>query len=97
MMRKETMRKVEELKAKVGNNVFNEMDCIGIISITTLRKYNLIENAVEVMKEEVSLDELINEVNNMIGGDCYGMEGEYINENGKIYYVSHIEGYKFRD
>lgn len=97
MMKEETARKIEALREKVGNGFFSKRDCEGIVSISTLRKYNLIESVeVEVERKEVSLDELINEINEMIGEDCYGMDGEYINENGKIFYTRKEWGYKFR-
>lgn len=97
MMKEETARKIEVLREKVGNGFFSKRDCEGIVSISTLRKYNLIESVeVEIERREVSLDELINEINEMIGEDCYGMDGEYINENGKIFYTRKEWGYKFR-
>jgi len=97
MMKEETARKIEELRKKVGNGLFFPADCVGIISISTLAKYNLIENAEEVVeKREYSLDELIEEINEMIGEDCYDMEGSFVNENGRIFYVRKAYGYKFK-
>lgn len=97
MMREETARKIEELRAKVGNRFFSKRDCEGIVSISTLRKYNLIESVEEeVERREYSLDELIVEINGMIGEDCYGMDGEFINENGRIFYSRKEYGYRFR-
>lgn len=97
MMREETAKKIEELRAKVGNKLFFTEDCAGIVSVSTLKKYNLIETVQEeVERREYSLDELIEEINGMIGEDCYGMEGSFINENGKIFYSRKAFGYKFR-
>lgn len=97
MMKEETARKIEVLREKVGNGFFLEKDCEGIVSISTLKKYNLIEIAVgEIERTEYSLDELIKEVNEMIDEDCYGMDGSFINENGKIFFSRKAYGYRFK-
>ena len=97
MMKEETARNIEILREKVGNDFFTKKDCKGIVSIQTLKKYNLIETVEEeVARVEYSLDELIAEINGMIGEDCYGMYGSFVNENGKIFYVRTEYGYKFR-
>lgn len=97
MMMEETARKIEILKEKVGDRHFTKADCKGIVSPQTLKKYNLIESVeVEVEREEYTLEELLNEINEMIGEDCYGMEGEFILENGKIFYIRKEWGYKFK-
>ena len=96
-MKEETARKIEILKEKVGNGFFLEKDCKGIVSISTLKKYNLIETVEEeVERTEYSLDELIEEINGMIGDDCYAMTGSFINENGKIFYTRKEYGYRFK-
>lgn len=97
MMKEETARKIEILREKVGNGFFSKKDCKGIVSISTLKKYKLIESVEgEVERREYSLDELIVEINGMIGEDCYYMDGEFINENGKIFYSRKEYGYRFR-
>lgn len=97
MMREETAKKIEELRKKVGNRLFFTGDCAGIVSVSTLKRYNLIETVQEeVERREYSLDELIDEINEMIGEDCYDMEGSFINENGRIFYLRKAYGYKFR-
>lgn len=97
MMMEETARKIEILREKVGDRHFTKRDCKGIVSPQTLKKYNLVETVeVETVREEYTLDELIDEINNMIGEDCYGMEGEFIHENNKIFYIVREWGYKFK-
>lgn len=67
------------------------------VSIQTLKKYDLIETVKEVNREEVSIEELVAEVNSMLGQDCYGYNpGEYIYENGKVYLETTSYGYKFK-
>lgn len=95
MMRKETVAKIETLKGIVGERTFSEKETKGIISLQTLKKYGLIETCKIVEKEEVSLEELVSTINEMIGEDCYGMEGEYVVEEGKAYYVTHYYCYRF--
>ena len=96
MMKKETAERIEALRNKVGNELFNKDAVENYVSISTLKKYDLIETVTIANKKEVSVDDLINEINSMIGEDCYGMEGEYVRENNKIYYVTYRYGYKFK-
>ena len=97
MMKEETMRKVETLKEKANNGYFTKKDARGIISITTLKKYDLIETVeVETVRYEVSIDELIADINSMIGEDCYGCEGYYERVDNKIFFVRKEWGYKFK-
>ena len=72
MMREETARKINELKAEVGNKMFSEEEASKFVSIQTLKKYSLIEAVKEVNREEVSIEELVAEVKSMLGQDCYG-------------------------
>lgn len=98
MMKIETINKIETLKNKINNNFFTEKDCQGIISLQTLRRYNLIEYVfIETHREEITLEQLIKEINSMIGEDCYYDKGEYIQENGKIFYIINEWGYRFKD
>ena len=97
MMKEETARKIEALREKVNNGYFTKKDAKGIVSITTLRKYDLIESVeVETAREEITIDELIKDVNEMIGEDCYGMEGYYERVDDKIFYVLKEWGYRFK-
>lgn len=93
MMREETARKIEALREKVGNGIFRERDVKGYVSISTLRKYGFISSATE--RKEVSLDELLTKVNEMIGEDCYGMEGWYEREGEKIFFCNDYDRYRF--
>lgn len=67
MMKEETARKINELKAEVGNKMFSKEEASKFTSIQTLKKYNLIETVKEVNREEVSIEELVAEVNSMLG------------------------------
>ncbi len=93
MMREETARKIEMLKEKVGNGIFHERDVKGYVSISTLRKYGFITSATE--RTEVSLDELIAEINDMIGEDCYCATGWYEREGDKIFFCNDYDRYRF--
>ena len=97
MMKEETARKINELKAEVGNKMFSKEQASKFVSIQTLKKYSLIEAVKEVNREEVSIEELVAEVNSMLGQDCYEYNpGEYIYENGKVYLETTSYGYKFK-
>ena len=97
MMKEETARKINELKAEVGNKMFSKEEASKFISIQTLKKYNLIETVKEVNREEVSIEELVAEVNSMLGQDCYEYNpGEYIYEDEKVYLETTSYGYKFK-
>ena len=97
MIKEETARKINELKAEVGNKMFSKEEASKFVSIQTLKKYSLIEAVKEVNREEVSIEELVAEVNAMLGQDCYGYNpGEYIYENGKVYLETTSYGYKFK-
>ena len=97
MMKEETARKINGLKAEVGNKMFSKEKASKFVSIQTLKKYSLIEAVKEVNREEVSIEELVAEVNSMLGQDCYGYTpGEYIYEDGKVYLETTSYGYKFK-
>ena len=96
MMRQETEVKSATLKTIVGNNVFSEDETQGIITIRTLKKYGLIETIRIVHRDEYTLEEIVNELNSMIGQDCYGYpDGEYIIDNGKVYFETVSYAYRF--
>jgi hypothetical protein len=94
MMREETRRNIELLREKVGNGIFRSADTKGLVSISTLRKYDLIKSAVE--RTEVSLDELIDEINDMIGEDCYCAVGYFERVGDKIYFCNDEDRYIFK-
>ena len=97
MMREETARKINELRAEVGNKMFSKEEASRFVSIQTLKKYSLIKAVKEVNREEVSIEELVAEVNSMLGEDCYGYNpGEYIYEDGKVYLETTSYGYRFK-
>lgn len=97
MMKEETAKRIENFKNEIGNRPFTEKEIKGIVSLSTLYKYKLIKSVeVEVYREEVTLDELINTVNDMMGEDCYGCEGYYKREGNKIFYVRTDWRYVFK-
>ena len=97
MMRDETMKKIETMREKAVNGFFTERMAKGIVSISTLKKYNLIETTyMEVERREITIDELIENINGMIGEDCYYCDGRYERVNNKIFYIREEYGYKFK-
>lgn len=96
MMKEETRKNIEVLRNKLRNEMFTKEDVRGIVSIQTLKKYDLIETTSETYSEEVSLEELIEDINSMMGEDCYYCEGQYIQRDGKIFYERTKYGYKFK-
>ena len=102
MIKKETQQRFERLKEFFGNKLFTEKELLdnvpaeAYVSMTTLRKYNLIECVKIEIKKEYSLDELIAEINEMIGEDCYGGTGQFQRENDKIFFVDYYYRYKLK-
>lgn len=99
MMREETRKAIEIAKEKFGERAFGKDELKGLVSVQTLKKYDLVESTVIKDKKEVSLDELIKDANEMIGEDCYygGDHDYYYERDGeKIYYVDEYYGYKFK-
>ena len=78
MMKKETQQRFERLREFFGDRLFTEKELLNdvpaeaYVSMSTLRKYDLVECVKVETKQEYSLDELIAEINEMIGEDCYG-------------------------
>lgn len=102
MMKKETQQRFERLKEFFGDRLFSEKELLdnvpaeAYVSITTLRKYDLIECVKVETKQEYSLDELIAEINEMIGEDCYGGSGHFQREGNKIFFVDYYYRYKLK-
>lgn len=88
-MTKTLEEKVKALKERVGNKVFYYDDCLGITSITTLKKYNLIHKVNRIEKKSLSLDNIVELLN------FYSEDEEYRLENGKIYCYEREYGYQF--
>lgn len=102
MMKKETQQRFERLKEFFGDRLFSEKELLdnvpaeAYVSMTTLRKYDLIECVKVETKQEYSLDELIAEINEMIGEDCYGGTGQFQREGEKIFFVNYYYRYKLK-
>ena len=99
-MKNETIEKIEKLRVKVGDKAFTKEATYGIISMNTLYRYDLVEKVVTKNRTEVTLEELIEDVNSMIGEDCWfdaqGHDYYYEQDNGKIYYVDEFTAYKLK-
>lgn len=97
MMRRDTAERIEALRKAVGNNVFTEKATAEYVTLATLKKYDLIETIKEVRREEIDIEDLVAEINSMMGQDCYGYtNGEYVYENGKVYFETVSYGYRFK-
>lgn len=93
-MRAITAERINKFKNEINNQPFKESDLITYnVSIQTLFKYGLIEHTEKIT--EISLDELITEINEMMGYDCCDMTGYYTREDDKIYYHE-VDYYKFK-
>ena len=96
MMKEKTAKKIEMVRKKVNNESFTEADIKEIISIPTLKKYNLIEVVdTEIIRKEITIDELIKKVNSVIKNNSY-CDGYYEKINNKIFYTRRIWKYKFK-
>lgn len=102
MMKKETQQRFEKLKEFFGDRLFIEKDLFNeapdgaYVSLSTLRKYDLVECVKIETKKEYSLNELIAEINGMIGEDCYGGTGQFQREGNKIFFVDYYYRYKLK-
>ena len=102
MMKKETQQRFENLKKFFGDRLFIEKDLYNevpdnaYVSMSTLRKYNLVECVEVEVRKEYSVDDLIAEINEMIGEDCYGGTGHFQREGDKIFFVDSYYRYKLR-
>ena len=102
MMKKETQQRFERLKEFFGDRLFSEEELSdnvpakAYVSMSTLRRYDLVECVEVEIEKEYSLDELINEINDMIGDDCFGMTGQFIRDGDKIFFVDYYYRYKLK-
>ena len=99
MMKQETKQRIIELKKEFKDKFFTEKDLYRskwYVSLSTLRKYDLIESIKLERKKEFTIDELIETVNSCIGDDLYGMKGEFRREGEKIFYVTTYHRFNFK-
>ena len=105
MMKETTLKNIELLKEKVGNEMFTEADTKGFVSMTTLRKYDLITSTTKYDWTELeSPREVMNVANRAMF--CAGYENEEAQEeyrnsfieykDDKWYLVKYTCGYKFK-
>lgn len=101
MMTAETKRRIAELKKFFDDKPFSKEDLLYrapydiYVSLNTLLRNQVIKRIEVDNIKEYSLDELIDEINSMIGEDCYGGTGQFIREGDKIFFVDSYYHYQF--
>lgn len=101
MMTAETKKRIAELKKFFGDKPFSKEDLLYrasydiYVSLNTLLRYEVIKRIKIDNIKEYSLDELIEEVNEMIGEDCYGGTGQFVRKGDKIFFVDSYYRYQF--
>lgn len=101
MMTAETKRRIAELKKFFGDKPFSREDLLYsapydiYVSLNTLLRHEVIKRIKVDNIKEYSLDELIDEINSMIGEDCYGGTGQFIREGNRIFFVDSYYRYQF--
>ena len=101
-MRENTRIAIKKLKNFFGDTKFTKEDLLYrapieiYVSLNTLLAYDVVERIKVEYRQEYTIDMLIDEINEMIGEDCYGETGEFIREGEKIYFVDYNYFYKFK-
>ena len=98
------MTKVATLQAKVGNNIFTDKDTTDIITIKTLKKYDLIKADVDTIITAITVDDLMNIANGAlaIANDNWDapwdMDTHFVIKkmDDKLVKVKFIHGYRFK-
>ena len=93
-----TQQKINGLKRAFEHRPFTKQELdnsIYAVPLQTLYDHNLIQNATIEHKKELSIDDLIADLNCLVGEDNYGMWGEYRREGDKFFYVTFENAYKF--
>ena len=101
MKTEELNRKIEMMRARVGNNVFTNKDCYQITTTKTLLKYGVVEKVEYDEVKELTIEKVVEMLNEMNGEDCYyefdpNYWWEYKVINGKPCEVTHIKGYRLK-
>jgi len=101
-MTEQTKIKIAQLKEFFGDKKFSKEDLLYrtpteiYVSLSTLLTYGAVEKIEVEYCKEYTVDMLIDEINSMIGEDCYGGTGEFIREGKKIFFVDYNYFYKFK-
>ena len=101
MMTAETKRRIAELRKFFGDKPFSKEDLLYhapydiYVSLNTLLRHEVIKRIKIDNIKEYSLDELIEEVNEMIGEDYYGGTGQFVRKGDKIFFVDSYYSYQF--
>ena len=101
MMTAETKRRIAELRKFFGDKPFSKEDLLYhapydiYVSLNTLLRHQVIKRIQIDNIKAYSLDELIDEINSMIGEDCYGGTGQFIREGNRIFFVDSYYRYQF--
>ena len=96
MMNKNTAQVIEAMNAYKGQ-AMTEVEWVDLlnnrISFGTFKKYALTKE-IKVVKTEVSLENLVEMLNDCAGNDCYDCDWHYVVENGKAYEVNTFTYYR---
>ena len=101
-MRENTRIAIKKLKEFFGDRKFTKEDLLYrtpatiYVSLNTLLTYDMVERIKVEYRQEYTVDMLIDEINEMIGEDCYGGTGQFVREGEKIYFVDSNYFYKFK-
>ena len=101
-MRENTRITIKKLKEFFGDRKFTKEDLLYrtpatiYVSLNTLLAYEAVDRIKVEYRQEYTVDMLIDEINEMIGEDCYGGTGQFVREGEKIYFVDSNYFYKFK-
>ena len=93
-----TQQKINGLKRAFGHYPFTKQELENsayALPLQTLYDHQLIKIVTIEHKMELTVDDLIADLNCFIGEDNYGIRGEYRREGDKFFYVTTETGYKF--
>ena len=95
-----TKKILDNLMDTIGNKelTYAELDkallLAGGLSMKTFRRYAQVEETVVEIRDETSLQDVLDLLNSCAGDDCYYCDWNYQLIDGKIYNVKHITYYK---
>lgn len=92
MMATATRNEIDRLHATFAGTEFTEYELAKIanVSISTLLKYNAVERVVTENYIPVTLEELVQRLNDCAGDDCYGADWEYTVINNQAFEVKRV-------
>jgi hypothetical protein len=94
-----TQEKINGLKRAFGRYPFTKQELenpvYALPPLQTLYDHDLIQNVTVEHKMELTVDDLIADLNCFIGEDNYNIRGEYRREGDKFFFVTFENRYKF--